>query len=180
MNTLDEILKDSIIIAAHPDDEILWFSSILNKVGRIIICFLECEPNAQLTIGRKRTLSEYPMKNISCLEIAESMVFDDINFRNPLITKYGIEISNDNIAKKRYINNYYNLRKMLRNKLKDYQNVFTHNPWGEYGHEEHIQVYRVVKELQKEMKFNLWFSNYCSNKSIDLMLRHILGFEKIS
>jgi hypothetical protein len=63
----------------------------------------------------------------------------------------------------------------MENTLKGYRNVFTHNPWGEYGHVEHVQVYRVVKELQKKMEFNLWFSNYCSNKSIGLMLTYSAG-----
>lgn len=38
-------------------------------------------------------------------------------------------------------------------------------------------MYRVVKELQKKMSFNLWYSNYCSNKSFKLMLRYISGFD---
>jgi hypothetical protein len=49
----------------------------------------------------------------------------------------------------------------------------THNPWGEYGHEEHVQVFRVVKALQVELGFKLWCSNYCSNKSLPLFSREM-------
>ena len=56
----DTILAKSILVVAHPDDEVLWFSSILDKVDRIIICFLECESNSQWTIGRKKKLNGTP------------------------------------------------------------------------------------------------------------------------
>lgn len=54
-------------------------------------------------------------------------------------------------------------------------NVVTHNPWGEYGNEEHIQVYRAVRDLQEELGFTLWFSNYFSNKSYELMLNYSIN-----
>jgi hypothetical protein len=38
--------------------------------------------------------------------------------------------------------------------------VYTHNPWGEYGHAEHIQVHRAVAALQVELGHTIWFSNY--------------------
>lgn len=168
-----EILQNSILIAAHPDDEILWFSSILDKVDRIIICFLECESNAQWTIGRKKSLTEHPIQNTSSLDIDESEVFSDANFRAPVVTKYGIEITDKQISDRKYIQNFYKLKKELKTKLIDYDNVFTHNPWGEYGNEEHIQIYRVIRNLKKELGFTLWFPNYSSNKSYKLMLKHI-------
>lgn len=163
-------MNKSILVAAHPDDEALWFSSILDKVDEVIICFLECDSKPHWGIGRKKSLSEYPMKNISCLGIDESGAFNGANWRNSVITTYGIEISNKDISDEKYIENYNKLKEGLENKLTDCRNVFTHNPWGEYGSEDHIQVYMVVKQLQESMNFDLWFSNYCSNKSFNLML----------
>jgi len=170
---LSEILEKSIIVVAHPDDEALWFSSILDEVDRAIICFLECESNPQWSIGRKKSLTEHPLKNLFCLGIDEAEVFSDANFRDPLITKYGIEITDQNLSSKKYIENYYKLKKELRTKLIDCDNVFTHNPWGEYGNEEHIQIYRVIRDLKEQLDFNLWFSNYSSNKSFKVMLKYI-------
>ena len=126
---------------------------------------------------RNKVLSEYPMKNVSCLGIVESKAFNAANWQNPRTSKYGIEISKKTLSDKEYKDNYYKLKIQLENKLMDYDNVFTHNPWGEYGSEEHIQIYRVLKELQRKKKFNLWFGNYCSNKSYNLMLRYIYGFD---
>jgi len=176
-NVNNNVLEKSIIIAAHPDDEILWFSSIFNMVDEIIFCYSDVKSNPQWTTGRKQSLSEYPMKNFSCLGLNESEVFSDENFHNPLITKYGLNISKKNISTIKYIVNYYKLKNVLKIKIAGYQNVFTHNPWGEYGNEEHIQIYRVIKGLQEKKNFNIWFSNYCSNKSFLLMMRYISEFD---
>lgn len=172
-----EMLEKSIVVSAHPDDEVLWFSSIIDRVDAVLLCYLSCKSRPLWNIGRKKTLSEYPIKNIACLGIDESEVFNHANWHNPVITTFGINISTKSISAGNYRENYYKLKKGLKNKLIGYRNVFTHNPWGEYGNEEHIQIYRVVKDLQEEMKFNLWFSNYCSNKSFNLMLKYIHGFD---
>ena len=172
-----EILEKSIIIASHPDDEVLWFSSILEKVNEIVICYLDIASYPKLTIGRRKSLSEYPLKNISFLAVEESEAFFGANFNSPVITSYGIEISRKGKSDKKYIENYHNIKENLRKHLAGCQNVFTHNPWGEYGHEEHIQIYRIIKELQKKMEFDLWFSNYCSNKSFPLIIKYISEFD---
>jgi len=174
-----EMFEKSLIVTGHPDDEVLWFSSILDKVNETILCFSYCKSKPHWGIGRQKSLLEYPVKKISCLGIDESESFNDINWYKPLITRFGLKIFNkrrDDRSDEIYKENYYKIKQYLENKLIGYHNVFTHNPWGEYGHEEHVQIYRVVKELQKEMKFNLWFSNYCSNKSYNLMLNYISGF----
>ena len=169
----DEILAKSILVVAHPDDEVLWFSSILDKVGRIIICFLECGSMPNWTVGRRKSLTEHPIQSTSNLGIDESEVFSDANFRDPVVTKYGIEIADKQISDREYIENFYKLKKELKPKLIDCDNVVTHNPWGEYGNEEHIQLYRVIRNLKEELGFTLWFPNYSSNKSYKLMLKHI-------
>jgi hypothetical protein len=165
---MNEKFKKSIIVAAHPDDEILWFSSILNKVDQITICFLDIKSKPEVSIGRKKCIDSYPKKNISCLNIDEAEVFEQASWTFPVITEYGIKIENK-LREEEYIKNYYKLKEKLDEVLKFKFNVITHNPWGEYGHEEHIQVYRAVKDLQAKYKFNIWFDNYCSNKSYTIM-----------
>jgi len=170
---IDKIFEKSIVISAHPDDEILWFSSILDKVDKVVICFLGIKSEPNRRVERQKSLSEYPFKKISCLDIDQSETFYGVNWENPVLTKYGIEISNKKYPDKTYKENYYKLKEQLETKLSGYHNVFTHNPWGEYGSDEHIQIYRVIKDLQKSLNFNLWFSNYVSNKSFKLMLSYI-------
>jgi LmbE family N-acetylglucosaminyl deacetylase len=174
---ISTMFKNSILLVAHPDDEILWFSSIFDKVDEVMFCFMNSRSNPQWTIGRKQILSELPIKNVSYLDLEESEVFNGADWANPVITRFGIKITKKGAPIKKYEENYYKIKEKLKNKLINYHNVFTHNPWGEYGNEEHIQIYRIVKEFQKKMKFNLWFSNYCSNKSYTLMLRYISGFD---
>lgn len=173
-----EILEKSIIVAAHPDDEVLWFSSILDKVNDVVVCFLEAKRYPWWGVGRRKSLAEYPIKNISCLNIDSSEVFERADWQNPVTTEYGIKLVSKHIPDsiEQYKRNYSAIKQQLENKLSGCCNVFTHNPWGEYGHEEHVQVYRVVKDLQAQMKFSLWYSNYASNKSFKLMLSHLERF----
>ena len=167
----DDQFKKSILIAAHPDDEILWFSSILEHVDKVLFCYSDCDKMPHWGVSRKKVISLHPVRNVSSLSMKESSVFDYADWENPELSKLGIKIFCNNVSSQIYQENYYNLIDILRNKLINYDNVFTHNPWGEYGNEEHIQLYTIVKQLQEEIKFTIWFSNYCSNKSMTLMNR---------
>jgi LmbE family N-acetylglucosaminyl deacetylase len=165
------VLEKSIIVAAHPDDENLWFSSILSKVDSIILCFLPVASKPAWTEGRRKSLADYPLENITCLELEESEVFWGTDWNHPVKTQYGLEITENELPDTVYRNNFYLLVKQLRETLRGCKNVFTHNPWGEYGHVEHVQVYRAAKFLQPELEFRLWYSGYASNKSAFLMAR---------
>jgi LmbE family N-acetylglucosaminyl deacetylase len=89
------------------------------------------------------------------------------------MTAFGVAI-NDPPARLRYEANYPKLVNALRPVLAQCDAVYTHNPWGEYGHAEHLQVYRAVAALQAEIGFVLWFSNYVSNRSWRLA-QHLAG-----
>ena len=41
-----------IVVVAHPDDEILWASSICEKASKVIICFSEDEDSEKTSKGR--------------------------------------------------------------------------------------------------------------------------------
>jgi len=171
MNT--DICEKSILVVAHPDDEILWFSSILADVGHVVLCYLGELVNPEFGDQRRQILIDYPLQDkMSCLELVSLGLSRPQNFLNPQFSKYGIDFTDtqgvDEKFKEHYRENYCLLREKLANILAGYQNVFTHNPWGEYGHEEHVQVYRVIQELQKDMGYNILFSNYCSNRTVHL------------
>jgi hypothetical protein len=168
--------KNSILVAAHPDDEILWFSSILNMVNSAILCFVQSDLFQNLKMGREKSFSEYPIDNIVCLNFVEASVYSDKNWIYPQIDKCGLHILDNNPGKKQYVHNYLEIKNKLKNVLSGYTNVFTHNPWGEYGHEEHVQISLIIRQLQEGMGFNLWFSTYCSNKSFPLMFEFFSYF----
>lgn len=169
------MLEKSIIVSAHPDDEVLWFSSILEKVDTVLICFLNNETHPKYNAGRRKSLEEYPIKNISCFHMDEAGVLNGANWKRPVATEYGLEIVQDHIPLQRiqkYKDNYRELVQRLEQQLRGYRNVFTHNPWGEYGHEEHVQVHRAVTWLQKKLGFHFWYSNYVAEKSFRMMTAH--------
>lgn len=176
-----DITDSSILVVAHPDDEILWFSSIVEQVQETIICFLEVDSRPEWSEGRRASLAAFPLSNVNSLGLKESEAFNGANWLSPECTDYGLKVTkNDHtmpgFSEVRYLANYESMLEQLSTKLKNCRNVFTHNPWGEYGHEEHVQVYRVVRQLQRKYGFRLWISNYCSNKSHNLMLRYLSGF----
>jgi LmbE family N-acetylglucosaminyl deacetylase len=179
-----EETNSSILIVAHPDDEILWFSSILTTVDLIIIVFLTDPENDLWTIGRIKTKEEYPLKNVKWLEIDEAGTPGNASWIDPQISTYGIKIDPNEKIKTPYINNYPKIKSALAPYLKKYKNVFTHNPWGEYGHVEHCQIYKIISEFQNEFGFKIWFPNFISNKSAKLFKtyssnidRHFLSIE---
>jgi LmbE family N-acetylglucosaminyl deacetylase len=161
--------KDAVIVAAHPDDEILWFSSIIKKVKQVIICYINQDSQPDWTQGRIRVLANYPLANAISLDLNLSEVFDSGDWQYPQISPYGLNINHGARRRRHYQKNYRLVKNRLRDLLRPYKTVFTHNPWGEYGHEEHVQLFRVIENLQLEMGFGLWVSNYVSNRSQILM-----------
>jgi hypothetical protein len=171
----DAMLEKSILLVAHPDDEILWFSSILNRVDKVLVCFVDAPPpNQTAGAGRRRVLLEYPLKTISTLGIPEPGLFRTANWQNPLVTEFGLKVRRH--ASERSRRSFHELKRLLRPQLAPYRNVITHNPWGEYGHEEHVQLHHVVKSLKHELGFDFWFSNYCSNVSFRLMMQYTYSY----
>lgn len=199
----DSMLENSVIIAAHPDDELLWFSSILHEVDEVILVF--CDFWAQPALGRARAaaIADYPRAAVSCLNLAESGAYGCADWRDPVLDEYGITFGTEASRRtlmhafrralgwiapgrefpvpprgieRMYQENYASILEALRSRLRPGMNVFSHNPWGEYGHEEHIQLFRVLQRLREEIGFTLWMSNYCSERSLPLAMR-FFGFE---
>jgi hypothetical protein len=170
------VLNKSILVVAHPDDEILWFSSILDRVGKVVFCYIDNASNPAWGPGRRKAISEFRGLDISCLNVDESEVFSKRNWYQPAYDEYGLKIVSNVGGARRYAKNYHELKDKLKTEIKGFRNIITHNPWGDYGNEEHVQVYQIIKVLQKENDANIWYSNYCSNKSATLMFDHIDGF----
>ena len=189
----DTMLQNSIIIAAHPDDELLWFGAILDRVDQVVLVYEDFWPKPEVGKARAAVLDNYPRGNVSTLRISEAGTHSCADWNNPRLSDYGIELGFEaqkrdlkqkvkrvigtsnappcGIAK-RYRDNFDRICDMLRPVLRPDMNVFTHNPWGEYGHEDHIQVYRAVEKLRQEIGFTQWMSNYCTERSLPLAMRY--------
>lgn len=194
----DRFLKDAAIIVCHPDDETLWFGSIVADVGEVIIAYEDYWARPELGAARRAALAAFP-RRVTSLGLPEAGSYGLANWANPEINAVGIAFKPatrslrelkrrtrrtlENIAglapqsvgqcaADRYAANFHRLDAALRKRLRRGMNVFTHNPWGEYGHEDHIQMFRVLDGLRDEIGFTLWMSNYCTERSLKLAGRY--------
>lgn len=153
------------VVVAHPDDEILFFSSKLDDASEVIICFSECKDKI-VSAGRRQFIAGCDIKKFTFLKIREADCHNIRNWDKPRHSEWGLKVR-DNIEK--YAENFSELLCQLRSKLGRGDVVFTHNPWGDYGHEEHVQVFKVLLQLREELDLQLYVSGYVSNRSHKLM-----------
>ena len=165
MMNLDDF-KDCVIVVAHPDDEILWASSLMASASKIILCYGDSPASKQLGDGRRALIEDFPLKSVVGLNVLEPSTYLTTNWRKPVETEYGILCGRN---RKAYARSYHQLVDALREHLQDGDRIVTHNPWGEYGHEEHVQVYRAVCRLKQERDFRLFVTGYVSDRVLYFM-----------
>ena len=165
------------IVVAHPDDEMLWFSGVLGAAGRVVLCYGDSFWRPAISAARRRAVASLPLAGLVALAIPESGARFMADWAAPRLTACGIAIT-EPAAAARYEANFPLLVERLRPLLAGRREVYTHNPWGEYGHSEHLQVHRAVTLLQAELGFTLWFSNYVGPRSWPLarMLANQVGW----
>ena len=117
--------EKSVIVAAHPDDEILWFSSIIDKVKEVLICYSIQDSHPNWTNGRIQALADYPLPHVSCLNLKLSEVFNCGDWHDPRTTSYGLEIDPRQCHRQSYEDNYRRLELRLRKLFRPYNHVFT-------------------------------------------------------
>jgi LmbE family N-acetylglucosaminyl deacetylase len=147
------------VVVAHPDDEALWLSSVVASAERIVFGFGTVFDKPRTSEARRQAVAALPLDGIVNLGIPESGVGFNSGRARTQLTPAGVSIS-DSTVRARYESNYAKLLEGLRASLTGCRDVYTHNPWGEYGHAEHIQVYRAVTALQDDLGYTVWFSNY--------------------
>jgi LmbE family N-acetylglucosaminyl deacetylase len=167
-------LEGSVLIVAHPDDEVLWFGSVAAQVDKIVVCFLNDPAKPELRHARERTIESHPWRDrLVCLGLDETGSFGLAGWPRPDIMEYGLKIERRSNVAIEYQSRFQQLRDALTPFVRGANNVFTHNPWGEYGHEEHVLVNRAATTLAEESGTTVWYSNYASTWSEDLMRRYL-------
>lgn len=142
----------NLIVVAHPDDEILWFSSILKEPDTgVIFCFQNKYPSH---IGeefdyRKYVFNfDYTTKVFKIIKMYKSL---DI----PVVWLQTITTLNPRVCGEVHPSTENHLKENLQSiiSLIEPVKIYTHNPWGEYGHQEHILLHKVLQKLRKDIIF---------------------------
>ncbi|MDF1610218.1 hypothetical protein PZ897_18710 [Hoeflea sp. YIM 152468] len=194
MRKQHDLLENAVIVAAHPDDEILWFSSIMQQARQVIILYRDFWAVPDLGNKRAAAIANLPHDNVTWLELAEAGSYGCADWTSPEMSETGLAFTATatmrdikSMVKKMvpadspapaarlaqaYNDNFFTIVERLRPMLSEDMNVFTHNPWGEYGHEDHVQCFRAVDRLRQEIGFKLWMSNYCTERSLPLAMTY--------
>ena len=167
-------MSRSVVVAAHPDDEILWLSAALAYARPAVLCFGAPFGRPEKAAARQRAVAELGLAHLTDLALPEAGVRKLVDWSRSELTPTGMAIA-DAPGQARYDANFGRLLAGLRPLMAGASDVYTHNPWGEYGHPEHVQVHRAVAALRTELGFTLWFSNYVAPLSWGLAQR--LGAE---
>ena len=164
--------SEASLVVAHPDDEVLFFSSVVRRVKRVLICFGDNPLSPAHRERRRRALSEHPLPSVRWLDLLETGCVGMTDWRNPVETPVGIQLAAGPRLRAAYARSYQRLLERLRGELAGAPLVVTHNPWGEYGHEEHAQVCRVVRDLKRDLGFDLLHDDYCGSHNVRVALRY--------
>jgi LmbE family N-acetylglucosaminyl deacetylase len=177
MELPQEALENSALVVAHPDDEVLWFSSIIEDVGHIIIVFNASAKHPDLAASISAALAGHRYRDkIVTLDLAQAESHNRADWPLPEDTDYGLRLERAPGLDAPYAEQAARVAEALDPHLAGMRNVFTHNPWGEYGHEAHVQLSKVTTRLAARRGATVWYGNYVSGKSSRLMRRYVHGF----
>ena len=154
-------LRKAAIVVAHPDDEILWFSSLTAKVGRIVMCYGSSSKVIERGRQRRNVVQAYPFNTVRFLDLPEPGLWQGRSLES-VEKELARSAQEDPTLRNSLVN-------VLDGALQGISTVFVHNPWGEYGHDDHRRLYDAVSGLQQEMNFAVYVSNYVERRALGLM-----------
>ncbi len=121
------------VVVAHPDDEALWLSAALAEAARVVFCFGD-QFGGKKSAARRRAVAALKLPGLVSLGLVESGTRKLVDWTKTRFTASGVEIA-DAGGQARYAANFTALVAALRPQLAGCDEVvYTHNPWGEYGH----------------------------------------------
>lgn len=138
---------DSLMIVAHPDDETIWGSNHLQNGNYLVVCI---------------TNGDNDIRSKEFYEVMKQTGSHGIMLKYPDKTdgkRDNWKSSKNAITK--------DIQYII--KQNHWQEIVTHNPDGEYGHQHHIMTNRIVTRLAKQEGYTdelYYFGKYIKKKQI--------------
>ena len=135
-----------LIVMAHPDDEIIFGWPILQDSTikkKILICSSDYNnPQRQWCKNRKEALFE--IGNYVDSEQTICLDYNSEFYRAPTRPINGAPVEEDEKVSGPWRLMCQHIIETIEEMSKDCDAIFTHNPYGEYGHIDHIMLFDLV------------------------------------
>ena len=115
-------------LSAHPDDEVIWFNP--DDYDKIVICFTDRPDVPAFGDSRRQAMKE--------LSYADKIINLDLTESN---------YWRDKTKREDYLDNYQDVCEWLEENILVGDTITTHNPYGEYGHTDHILCWHACMEV---------------------------------
>lgn len=128
-------MKNITMLIAHPDDEVIFGWPMLKEVKKIICCSSDLNnPVRTWCKDRKKALQE--VGNI----VGAEVICLDYNSEF-----YRADARNGDLWK---------MTSEIMSLLQSVELIYTHNPWGEYGHLDHVLVHQIARASGKQLIYS--------------------------
>ena len=82
---------ETVVVVAHPDDEVLWFASVLPRADNVILAFGPYGQVPHLGVARDEAVAELPFPT-TFLRLEEAGSYATANWDSPVPTPNGIAL----------------------------------------------------------------------------------------
>lgn len=145
---------NKIMISTHPDDEMFWGGGHLLKDDYLVVC-VTCGMDAHRQKEFENTMNDVGDKYVM-LSYPRPV---DVNLNREFNWKAAAYLTQD-------------LENILN--LKNWDEIVTHNPEGEYGHKYHILTSQIVTSIVKDKSKLYYFGKFYKKENIDKLSADVL------